>query len=108
MESDCYGENCDDSDLLGRADGIPAKHDPSIPKLIGINAVVFALELCASSGFSYIPPLLLRAGCSETTMSFIIGIGEPDKWAQSYLSILRLCLSLYKIKIIQLKFIENV
>ncbi len=48
----------------------------TVPRLICINAVVCGLELCANAGFAYIPPLLLKAGFSETVMSYIMGIGK--------------------------------
>ena len=48
----------------------------TVPRLICINAVVCGLDLCANAGFAYIPPILLKAGFSETVMSYIMGIGE--------------------------------
>ncbi|XP_023229380.1 solute carrier family 45 member 3-like [Centruroides sculpturatus] len=44
-------------------------------KLIGINLVAFGLDLCSSAGFSYVPPLLLKAGFTEELMTIIMGIG---------------------------------
>ena len=40
-----------------------------------LNAVVCGLEFCASAAFTYIPPMLLKAGLSEENMSFVLGIG---------------------------------
>ena len=48
---------------------------PTLLKLVLLNAIVCGLELCASAGFTYIPPMLLKAGISEEHMSIIIGMG---------------------------------
>ena len=55
-------------------------------RLILVNFVVAGLEIASAVAFTFIPPLLLKAGYSETQMSIIFGIGknillylEPDK-----------------------------
>ena len=40
-----------------------------------LNSVVCGLEFCASAAFTYIPPMLLKAGLSEENMSLVMGIG---------------------------------
>ncbi|XP_076069536.1 solute carrier family 45 member 3-like [Oratosquilla oratoria] len=42
--------------------------------LMGINAVVCGIEMVSSAAFTYIPPLLLKAGFTETHMSIILGV----------------------------------
>jgi len=44
-------------------------------KLITFNSIVCGLEFCASAGFTYIPPLLLKAGIPEQWMGITLGIG---------------------------------
>jgi len=46
----------------------------SIWRLGAINAVVAGLEIAACVAFTYIPPLLLKVGFSETQMSIILGV----------------------------------
>jgi len=46
----------------------------SISRLVAINAVVGGLEIAACVAFTFIPPLLLKAGFSETHMSIILGV----------------------------------
>ncbi|XP_076339258.1 solute carrier family 45 member 3-like [Tachypleus tridentatus] len=43
--------------------------------LIGINLLSLGLDLCASGGFTYIPPLMLKNGFSERWMTFTLGVG---------------------------------
>ncbi|ESO91775.1 hypothetical protein LOTGIDRAFT_163134 [Lottia gigantea] len=40
-----------------------------------LNSVVCGIEICACSGFTYIPPLLLKSGFSEENMSLVLGMG---------------------------------
>jgi len=40
-----------------------------------LNAVVCGVEICACAGFTYIPPMLLKAGYTEENMSIILGLG---------------------------------
>lgn len=47
---------------------------PSIARLVAINAVVGGLEIAACVAFTFIPPLLLKSGFSETHMSIILGV----------------------------------
>lgn len=47
----------------------------SLLQMILLNAVVGGVEICACAGFTYIPPMLLKAGYSEEEMSFILGFG---------------------------------
>lgn len=44
-------------------------------KLTGINLLAFGLELCASAGFTYIPPILLKNGFTDKALTIILGIG---------------------------------
>jgi len=46
----------------------------TIPRLLAINAVVAGLEIAACVAFTFIPPLLLKAGFTETNMSIILGV----------------------------------
>ncbi len=45
-------------------------------RLVLVNFVVAGLEVAASVAFTFIPPLLLKSGYSETEMSIIFGIGN--------------------------------
>ena len=47
----------------------------SLQQLFLLNTVVCGLEFCASAAFTYIPPMLLKAGIEEEHMSLILGIG---------------------------------
>lgn len=51
------------------------KHTLYLGQLLMLNAVVCGLEFCASAAFTYIPPMLLKAGLDEEHMSFVLGIG---------------------------------
>jgi len=42
--------------------------------LMGVNALVCGVEIVASAAFAYIPPLLLKAGYTETLTNIILGI----------------------------------
>ena len=44
-------------------------------QVVLLNSVVCGLEFCASAAFTYIPPMLLKAGLSEERMSFALGVG---------------------------------
>ena len=44
-------------------------------RLILVNFVVAGLEIASAVAFTFIPPLLLKAGYSETQMSIIFGVG---------------------------------
>lgn len=46
----------------------------SVRRLLAINAVVAGLEIAACVAFTFIPPLLLKAGFTETNMSIILGV----------------------------------
>jgi len=46
----------------------------TVPRLLAINAVVAGLEIAACVAFTFIPPLLLKAGFTETNMSIILGV----------------------------------
>ena len=48
-------------------------------KLILVNAVVAGLEIASSVAFTFIPPLLLKSGYSETQMTIIFGVGKNLK-----------------------------
>ncbi|XP_071525491.1 solute carrier family 45 member 3-like [Panulirus ornatus] len=45
-----------------------------LPRLLAINALVCGVEIVSSAAFTYIPPLLLKAGYTETIMTVILGI----------------------------------
>ncbi|XP_046394216.1 solute carrier family 45 member 3-like [Ischnura elegans] len=47
----------------------------SLAHLMLINSVVCGLEVSASVGYTYLPPLLLKAGFCAATTGFILGIG---------------------------------
>ena len=44
--------------------------------LVLVNFVVAGLEIASSVAFTFIPPLLLKSGYSETQMSIIFGVGK--------------------------------
>lgn len=45
-----------------------------LPSLLAINALVCGVEIVSSAAFTFIPPLLLKAGYTETIMTIILGI----------------------------------
>ena len=47
-------------------------------RLILVNFVVAGLEIASAVAFTFIPPLLLKAGYSETQMSIIFGVGKEN------------------------------
>lgn len=53
------------------------KSSPSLSllKLTGINLLAFGMELCASAGFTYIPPILLKRGFTDRSLTIVMGIG---------------------------------
>ena len=51
------------------------KHPLSLLQLLLLNSIVCGLEFCASAAFTYIPPMLLKAGLSETHMTGVLGVG---------------------------------
>ncbi|XP_013396039.1 solute carrier family 45 member 3 [Lingula anatina] len=44
-------------------------------QLILLNALACGVEFSMTAGFTYIPPMLLKVGISESKMSYIIGMG---------------------------------
>ena len=40
-----------------------------------ITSLVCGLEFCTASAFTYIPPILLKAGISESSMTWLMGCG---------------------------------
>ncbi|CAF2880821.1 unnamed protein product [Rotaria sp. Silwood2] len=44
-------------------------------RLFIITSLVCGLEFCTASAFTYIPPLLLKAGISESLMTWLMGCG---------------------------------
>lgn len=46
----------------------------TMSRLVAVNAVVAGLEIAACVAFTFIPPLLLKSGFSESSMSIILGI----------------------------------
>lgn len=72
--------NCDiESDSVkltsSTAISVRKKSCASWLKLTGINLLAFGLELCASAGFTYIPPILLKNGFSDRNLTVVLGIG---------------------------------
>ncbi|KAL8618975.1 hypothetical protein ACOMHN_018358 [Nucella lapillus] len=60
----------------GTRGSMPNKpHTLSLPQMILLNSVVCGVEICACAGFTYIPPMLLKAGYSEEEMSILLGLG---------------------------------
>lgn len=47
----------------------------SLLQMFLLSAMVFGVEVSASAGFTYIPPMLLKAGLLEENMSMILGMG---------------------------------
>ena len=47
----------------------------SLTQILLLNSVVCGVEVCACAGFTYIPPMLLKAGYAEENMSIILGLG---------------------------------
>ena len=47
----------------------------SMTQMLLLNAVVCGVEICACAGFTYVPPLLLKAGYSEENLGYILGLG---------------------------------
>ncbi|BFZ16038.1 hypothetical protein BsWGS_19077 [Bradybaena similaris] len=47
----------------------------SMLQMLLLNAVVCGVEIVACAGFTYIPPMLLKAGYSEENMGFLLGMG---------------------------------
>lgn len=50
--------------------------DVSVWRLMGINGAAFGHEVSACVAYTYVPPLLLKAGFSETAMTVTMGIGK--------------------------------
>lgn len=50
------------------------KQPRGLPRLMAINALVCGVEIISSAAFTYIPPLLLKAGYTETVMTIILGV----------------------------------
>ncbi|XP_033753642.1 solute carrier family 45 member 3-like [Pecten maximus] len=53
----------------------PNRRSLTLTQIVLLNAVVCGVEVCACSGFTYIPPMLLKAGYTEENMSIILGMG---------------------------------
>ncbi|XP_005108292.1 solute carrier family 45 member 3 [Aplysia californica] len=47
----------------------------SLLQMLLLNAVVCGVEICACAGFTYVPPLLLKAGYTEENLGLILGLG---------------------------------
>ncbi|KAK7016764.1 hypothetical protein SK128_025697 [Halocaridina rubra] len=54
--------------------GLHRRQPRGLPKLMAINALVCGVEIISSAAFTYIPPLLLKAGYTETIMTIILGV----------------------------------
>ncbi|XP_076471893.1 LOW QUALITY PROTEIN: solute carrier family 45 member 3-like [Babylonia areolata] len=62
--------------VSGSRGSMPNKpHTLSLPQMILLNSVVCGVEICACAGFTYIPPMLLKAGYSEEEMNVLLGMG---------------------------------
>jgi solute carrier family 45 protein 3 len=48
----------------------------SVIRMILLNAVVCGVEICDCASFSYIPPMLLKAGYSEVPMTSVLAVGN--------------------------------
>jgi solute carrier family 45 protein 3 len=48
---------------------------PTLLQLLLVNAVVCGSELCISAGFTYLPPMLLKAGVQDQYMSIFLSLG---------------------------------
>jgi solute carrier family 45 protein 3 len=44
-------------------------------RLLIITSLVCGLEFCIASAFTYIPPILLKSGISESSMTWLMGCG---------------------------------
>ena len=44
-------------------------------RLVIITSLVCGLEFCIASAFTYIPPILLKAGISDSNMTWLMGCG---------------------------------
>jgi Na+/melibiose symporter-like transporter len=44
-------------------------------RLFIITSLVCGLEFCTASAFTYIPPILLKAGISDSLMTWLMGCG---------------------------------
>lgn len=57
-------------------DGLnPTRKPLSLLQIVLLNSIVCGVEICACAGFTYIPPMLLKAGYTEENMSIILGMG---------------------------------
>ncbi|GFT36945.1 membrane-associated transporter protein [Nephila pilipes] len=59
----------------GTIDSIITKPSINCLKLAGINLLAFGLELCASAGFTYIPPIMLKHGFTDKALTIVMGVG---------------------------------
>ena len=48
-------------------------------RLVASNAVVAGVEVASAVAFSVLPPLMLKSGFRESTMSILFGIGEKTQ-----------------------------
>ena len=65
----------DPAQLTSSASAFNSQRHISLLQLLLLNSIVCGLEFCASAAFTYIPPMLLKAGLDETHMSIVLGIG---------------------------------
>ena len=47
----------------------------SLAKLVLVNSVICGVEVCIGTAFSYVAPMLLKAGLNEEHMSYVMGVG---------------------------------
>lgn len=46
-----------------------------IIRLVVTSSLVCGLEFCTAAAFSYVPPILLKAGIGESSMTLLMGCG---------------------------------
>lgn len=56
-------------------DYLQSLYNYDLVHLLIITSLVCGLEFCTASAFTYIPPILLKAGISETLMTWLMGCG---------------------------------
>jgi Na+/melibiose symporter-like transporter len=54
---------------------IQSMYNNDLFHLLLITSLVCGLEFCTASAFTYIPPILLKAGISESSMTWLMGCG---------------------------------
>ena len=65
----------DDGDSDGVAERKPTATPLTLLEILLLSSVVCGVELCSNAGFTYISPMLLKVGLSESWMSVVVGFG---------------------------------